>query len=280
MQRTEEVKTYLTNKHKGGSNNQKGGLFEDFYAVYQIVSCIARYKSSFEGVAFQTQLEDTFVDDLLIAHPDQNVYHQLKNTQSLSWGDVDKKGDIAFDFAHQIEDCEERKETFALKLVHSLLNSKVGEQIPDAIKEKTSVEYFDYAEDLNRLVHISTPLKDALAAISPNEASTDELANVAAAFLGVWRGCDTNHRISLQDIITKVEAIERVNLNIYPDVVMDDRCKSILDSFAKLDYHLRGRMFYWSVGCMSGSCPWSDEKEAGIVRQHPADIWELIAMLS
>lgn len=86
MERTDDIKLYLKNKHQGGENNQKDSLFEDFYAVYQIISYIAKYKSSFDSVEFQTQLEDTFVDDMLIAHSEQNIYHQLKNTQSLSWG--------------------------------------------------------------------------------------------------------------------------------------------------------------------------------------------------
>ena len=65
--RSEEDKVYLANKHKGGEANVKGGLYEDYYAVYQMVACIAKYKRELDGVAFQTQLEDTFVDDLLIS---------------------------------------------------------------------------------------------------------------------------------------------------------------------------------------------------------------------
>ena len=81
MERTDAIKQYLKNKHQGGENNQKGGLFEDFYAVYQIVSCIAKYKSSFDRVEFQTQLEDTFVDDMLIAHPElRPVLESLNHT--------------------------------------------------------------------------------------------------------------------------------------------------------------------------------------------------------
>ena len=38
VMRSEEDAKYLANKHRGGENNQKGGLYEDFYAVYQIVS--------------------------------------------------------------------------------------------------------------------------------------------------------------------------------------------------------------------------------------------------
>lgn len=207
MERSDDIKQYLKNKHKGGESNQKGALFEDLYAVYQIVSCIPQYKSSLDSVEFQTQLEDTFVDDLLIAYPKRNIYHQLKNTTSLSWGQVNEKGDIAFDFAHQIEECTDRNEEFALKLVYSLRNSKIGEQTPQEIKDYTSTEYFDYSADLNSLVLISTPLKDALMAITPNGrmTPTDDLANIASVFLGVWKGCDSKNRISLNEIIHRVE---------------------------------------------------------------------------
>ena len=80
MRRNEELQKYLANKHRGGENNLKGGTYEDFYAVYQIVSCLTRFKDRLDTVQFQAQLEDAFVDDLLIAYPEINVYHQLKNT--------------------------------------------------------------------------------------------------------------------------------------------------------------------------------------------------------
>lgn len=282
MERTDDMKQYLKNKHQGGESNQKGGLFEDFYAVYQIASCIAKYKPSFDCVEFQTQLEDTFVDDMLVAHPEQNMYHQLKNTQSLSWGKVDKQGDIAFDFAHQIEDCKERDEKFALKLVYSLKDSKIGEQTPEEIKNHTSAEYFDYSPDLNSLVIISTPLKRTLMAISPNgeKAPTDDLANIASVFLGVWKGCDSKNRISLEEIIHRAENFKHVNLKIYPDESMSEDCKRILDAIEDLNYHISGKMFYWNIGRMNGSCPWPEEMETEIIRQHPTDKWNLISILS
>ena len=74
-----------------------------------------------------------------IAYPEINVYHQLKNTQDISWGDPQKKGDIAFDFAHQIEDCKERNEAFSLKLVHSANKAEIDTKILDAIEE---IEYY------------------------------------------------------------------------------------------------------------------------------------------
>ena len=282
MERTDDIKLYLKNKHQGGENNQKGSLFEDFYAVYQIVSYIAKYKSSFDSVEFQTQLEDTFVDDMLIAHSEQNIYHQLKNTQSLSWGKADKQGDIAFDFVHQIEDCKKRNERFALKLVYSLHDSKVGEQIPQEIKEQTSTEYFDYSPDLNSLVIISSPLKHALMAITPNgeKSPTDDLVNIASVFLGVWKGRNSKNGISLEEIIHRAEICKHVNLKIYPDERISKDCQKVLDAIEGLKYHISGRMLYWSIGRMNGSCPWPDEMETEIIRQHPTDKWELMSILS
>ena len=282
MERTDNIRQYLKNKHQGGENNQKGGLFEDFYAVYQIVSYIANHKYSFDNVKFQTQLEDTFVDDMLIAHPEQNIYHQLKNTQSLSWGKMDKQGDIAFDFARQIEDCKERGEKFSLKLIYSLKDSKVGEQTPEEIKDQTSAEYFEYSSDLNSLVITSAPLRRALMAITPNgeKAPTDDLSNIASVFLGVWKGCDSKNRISLEEIIHRAENFKHINLKIYPDEEMGEDCKRILDAIEGFEYHISGRMFYWSIGRMNGSCPWPDEMEAEIIRQHPTDKWGLMSALS
>lgn len=282
MERTEEIKQYLKKKHQGGENNQKGGLFEDYYAVYQIVSCIAKYQSSYDRVGFQTQLEDTFVDDMLIVHPGQNIYHQLKNTQSLSWGKVDRQGDIAFDFAHQIEDCKERNEKFTLKLIYSQKDSRVGEQMPEEIKDQTSTEYFDYSSDLNSLVMENVPFKHALMAIAPNgeKTPTDDLANIASVFLGVWKGCNSKNGISLEEIVHRVELYKYVNLKIYPDESLSEDCKSILNAIDGFEYHIRGRMFYWKIGRMSGSCPWPYEMETEIISQHPTDKWELMSILS
>lgn len=282
MERTDDIKLYLKNKHNGGKNNLKGSSFEDFYAVYQIVLCIGKYKPFFERVEFQSQLEDTFVDDMLIVFPEYKMYHQLKNTKSLSWGKADRKGDIAFDFVNQIEDCMVRNEKFILKLVYSLKESKVNEQIPEDIKSRTLTEYFDYSQDLNALVMTSASLKHALMAITVNgtDVSTDELVNVASVFLGIWKGCGSNNGISLKEIVQRAKDFKYVNLNIYPDEYISDECKKVLDAIEGLEYHICGRMFYWNIGRMNGKCPWPNEMESEIMRQHPTDKWELISMLS
>ena len=279
--RSEEDRAYLANKHKGGENNTKGGLYEDCYAVFQIVSCIAKYKSSLEGVALQTQLEDTFVDDLLIAHPDKNVYHQLKNTQELTWNTKSSNRTITSDFENQIKDCQERDEQFALKLVFSAVKSKVGDKIPDSIKDYTTAEFFPYEKDLNGLILISGTFQDVLRQISVNGhcANVDELVNLAMVFLGAWRGCGNENRVRFADIVTRAKGMKHFNLTIFPDGAISQACREILDHIEGLRYSVSGRMFYWQLGDFTGSCPWPESKEQEIIDKKPTTRRELVAIL-
>ena len=279
--RSEADKAYLANKHKGGEANAKGGLYEDCYAVYQIVSCIAKYKAVLEGVALQTQLEDTFVDDLLIAHPDKNVYHQLKNTKSLAWNTKSADRTITSDFENQIKDCQDRSEAFALKLVYSAAKSKVGESIPESIQEYTTAEYFPYEEDLNGLILISKDFIVALRQISVNgdSATIDDLANVAQVFLGVWRGCGSNRRVSLSEIVARAEKTKHFNLNTFANGTISAACREVLDSIEGLRYYVSGKMFYWQMGDFTGSCPWPEGKEQEIIDKRPTTRRELVAIL-
>ena len=278
--RSEEDRVYLANKHKGGVANAKGGLYEDCYVVFQIVSYIAKYKTSLDGIAFQTQLEDTFVDDLLINHPEKSVYHQLKNTQELTWNTKSSKRTITSDFENQIKDCKERNELFALKLVFSAVQSKVGDNIPDSIKEYTTTEYFPYEKDLNGLILISGAFQDALRQISVNgdSATVDDLVNVAMVFLGAWRGLG-NNKVRLADIVTRAKSMKHFNLTIFPDGVISQACREILDNIEGLCYSVSGRMFYWQLGDFTGSCPWPEGKEQEIINRKPTTRRELVAIL-
>lgn len=282
MARTEDLNKYLAAKHRGGENNQKGGLYEDYYAVYQIVSCLAKYKHELDAVSFRAQLEDTFVDDLLIAHPDVSIYHQLKNTQAVSWGSTEKKGDIAFDFAHQIEDCEERDEEFALKLIYSAKKSNVADNVPKVIEAYSSAEWFPYQEDINQLVIISNELKDVLRGISAEgaDATDDVLANIAVVVWGAWKKTSaTKACVTLSSIVSVIKDEKQVNISLYPDSDISEECKRILDAIDGFKYHISGRMFYWSFGLLKGSCPWPDEMEAKIVEANPKTKLELIVLL-
>ena len=80
---------YLKNKNKGGENNYKGSRYEDYYAVFQIISQIAVQQTDLMNISFQTQVKDAYVDDFLIENQEYRIYHQIKNQQHVSWGDIE-----------------------------------------------------------------------------------------------------------------------------------------------------------------------------------------------
>lgn len=280
VMRSEEDAKYLANKHKGGENNQKGNLYEDFYAVYQIVSCIANYKTSRDDVAFQTQLIDTYVDDLLIAHPSNNVYHQLKDTETLTWYSG-RSRTILSDFEHHIVDCKERDENFALKLVYSAVGSKVSD-IPESIKDYTSVENFPHADDLNHLILVGGEFRRSLSLISAKGgASTDdELLTIAMVFLGAWKSLNSKERLPLSEIVEWADKAQNFNLSIYPDRAMKEECKSILDGIGDFEYKICGRELVWSLGFLNGTCQWTGLLENAIINNKPTTKREIAELLN
>ena len=89
----EDEKLYLTNKHRGGESGRRGNLYEAYYAVFAIFREIANGNDS---TIVSGQVEDAYVDDLLISDGTTNVYHQLKNKKNPSWGSM-KHGDLKYD---------------------------------------------------------------------------------------------------------------------------------------------------------------------------------------
>lgn len=279
---TSDQEKYLEHKHQGGLNNQKGASYEDYYAVFQIVVYARKYKKSLDCVFFQTQLKDSFVDDLLIVCPSQKkVYHQLKNTKRLSWGKVGVKGDLAYDFYCQIQNCRKKKESFVLKLVHSLGTQAAVSKIPKCISKQSRVEYFEYADGLEKLILTSGKFKKSLRGIAAQgeKATDDELLQIAIAFLGLWKSENTTQQVDLKKLVDGVMEF-KVNLSIYDNVSMSPDCKDYLDSIEGLEYYLCGLFFYWQIGKMSGACEWTNECENAILKAKPTDKWKLIELLS
>lgn len=219
------------------------------------------------------------MDDLLIAHPNNIVYHQLKDTATLKWSDGGSRT-IQSDFEHQIAECKERDEAFALKLVYSAMGSMVSD-IPDSIRDYTSVENFPHADDMNQLVMISSSIKAALRQISGKGSlsTDDELANIAVVFLGVWRASDTNNRIPLSDIVTHAGSIFNFNLAIYPDKVMNGECKTILNEIEGFEYKICGRELIWTLGYLNGTCQWTESLENAIINNKPTTKSEIAELL-
>lgn len=279
--RSEEDQIYLSHKHAGGLSNAKGNLYEDFYTTFQVASCIANYKSQLDSIVFQTQLEDTFVDDLLIVCPNKNIYHQIKNVKGLTWNTKPSNRSILYDFENQMKDCIERKESFALKLVYSEPNSSVGKYIPDSLREYTKAEYFQYQDDLNSIVLANISFLDVLRNISAkgDKSANDELVIIATVLYGSWKAKGNNKRIALQDIVKGAKEHKHFNLSIFSDKEISDECRKILNRIDGFNYSVKGRMFEWWMGDFSGSFPWNKETETHIIEKSPTTRKELVSLL-
>lgn len=134
-----QEKKYLKNKHKGGNNNSKGNIYESFYTIYCIALFMNSHITQLDSVYFTSQLEECFVDDLLIEESNtaHRIYHQIKDVKNLSW----QTKQLKHDFERQMDISSEMGENFELKLVHSNSPTMVT-PIPEEIVSSTSVSFF------------------------------------------------------------------------------------------------------------------------------------------
>lgn len=274
---TSEEKKYLKNKHKGGQNNSKGNTYENYYATYQIADRMFRYLKQLENVHFSSQLENVFVDDLLIVHPDSHkTYHQLKNTASLTW-QTGTSQTLANDFKRQMEISSENNEDFELKLVYSEKESSVTD-IPIEIAECTSIYNFPFYSTITQLILSCPSFKNTIKQITAQPEATDEvLSGVASAILGAWCSCEQRN-ISLLQISDYIQLMGKgyVNIISYPTISLSQQCQDIFNAVEGFTYNVNGTTLYWGCGNMTGSTPWNGDLDRLIITHNPTDKWSLI----
>lgn len=274
---TEKERKYLKNKHRGGKNNSKGAIYESFYAVYCIAYLMDKFIMNLESIQFTSQVENTFVDDLLIEiNQTEKSYYQLKNVKDLTWS----TGKLKYDFKRQMEISKERGENFNLRLIYSSPNSTVA-NIPHDISEHTTASFFPACESLNQLLQSCEYFKKAIKSITASDdIKDDQLFGVAGTLLGVWDGCEQKH-ISLKQISDKVLQIGSglVNIKSYLDTNISEECKTIFKKCG-VSTHSRGIKLYWSYeGKLKGEICWSDEVEHRIIETNPSSLYELLELL-
>lgn len=274
---TQQEKTYLKNKHRGGQNNSKGAIYESYYATYKIASFINQHITQLENVLLTSQVTDTFVDDLLIKEPGSHlIYHQLKDVKNLTW----ETGKLKYDFTRQMEISSEKHELFDLNLIYSDQNCSVC-VIPPEFCQYTTATYFPACSSINQLIISYPPFKEAIQNITvlPN-AEDDVLSGIATAILGTWNSIEQKN-VSLQQIsdLIRLNGQGYVNIKTYPTIEVSERCKAILTRFG-LDFYENGLNLYWSYQHMKGEVLWTKEKEHELQESNPSNLWDLIEILS
>jgi hypothetical protein len=207
----EEGVSRIDARHKGGESGQKGTRFEDYFAVYLLVTLLGQsYGSGKFRDSSKTTLHSqayAFVDDLVVELKKRRVveHYQLKNASSVSWGSGD--GSIKEDFLCQAKLCDEEGLKSRLYLVVS--NKSQQKNLDKKRKEKNvecnGVLYFPYATP-NELLLTYKPFRRALVRISPfglSDAESDKLSALATFLVGIWASAP--NKISLEELAKQLE---------------------------------------------------------------------------
>lgn len=190
---------YLQHKHTGGVVNAKGNTYEEKYLVAQILCRMGESPATTAETVFYPQVAKRAVDDLVIQDANMHLtYHQLKESQSLSWSDGGKTNTILDDFRDQENISNLLGEDYELKIVASNPECEILSNEVPADLEHTSLEHFPnstyyelaqenhyYVEGLNRIL--------------PEDATLDQRINVCKIIVG-HIGIEERNPIRLLDV--------------------------------------------------------------------------------
>lgn len=277
----DEIK-YLKNKHKGGKNNSKGNIYENYFSTYQIALLINCYRTQLSDVILTSQLENAFVDDLQIQQPSgqRNIYHQIKNVESLKWSSGKGKHTVFFDFKRQREISQEKNESFSLKLIYSNKSSTV-KTIPSAIQNVTNTHYFPDSSSINQLILSCPEFKTAIINIANTPSPTDdELSGIASSILGAWCSLEQNH-VSVENIVSYMKIMGRGYINIItdPSALVSVECINIFTRIHGFNYRMQGTILYWKYKILEGKVVWSEELDSKIQEKEPNSFLELLEII-
>lgn len=286
MELSKEHRTYLANKHRGGLNNQKGNTFEVIYATKEIIRLYS-LGVDLDNTYVAAQLENTFVDDFQISYDvGLKVYHQCKDTKSLSW-EKDEKGEPFYDFRWQKEYSVANGESFQLKIVYSNIDCKIHTNpVPSIIEDVTIKEQFPAYQNINAILMDSENFQRDIKSIlfAGRDGHTfDKLYVFAEVIRSEWLELAVpNRRVSLSEIKNQTLAKygEIINFKDLPNVELSSKLKTIFDRFFGFSYLVNGKNILWSYKKLSGQFYLSDELNSNIIENNPLEIFQLIALLN
>lgn len=246
MELSKTEKKYLRNKHNGGLNNEKGNKYENYFIVYQICHYLSQM-NDLENIFFSTQTED-FIDDLLINENDNFIYHQLKNTNKLSWGKHDKMKSLANDFYLQRKKTFNNKNKCYLRLVisNNKLTDKLNKSKPKDLKKILDVLYFEYYEDLSSIIKKNKIFRDSLCDIMRiDNPETDKLESLASSIYGAW-GESNCKGVSINQILEKIKRNQVSFISFGENLDISDELDVILSSIEGFRFIIENNYIKWT----------------------------------
>ncbi len=235
---------YLKNKNKGGVNNSKGNIFENFFTVYQIAKFF-NSKANPNDVLFSSQVI-CFIDDLVIEEIEgkNDCHYQIKDVLALGWNSGD----------HPIKDDFKKQKELSMKLginpslILVVSNKEVHDSLvasmPDEIVDFVKVIHFETASSLNNLIRKNSFIKDELiqmcALVKP---STDKLETLGAILLGSWDSTDKS-KVSLKELLSRSYAQNPHFIKGFSTEI-SQKLSDILKSLERFSYKVENGFLNW-----------------------------------
>jgi hypothetical protein len=258
---------YLRNKHRGGINGQKGTRYEDYYAVFRLAGYTGRAYSTGGGLGasettrFISQVERCFVDDLVIEEMgrQQVLFHQLRNVQSLSWGDGEKS--IAWNFESQetLSKRAERGYYCYLVVPDEGMQADLAASMPPTLKNFSEVHYFPWLETLDNYIQGWQEFHEAVASLSAFERPTAEKClPVARGLLAAWIDAGPNALV-LGEVLRELQSGSSYVRPIEGDRQLASEFIKALNGIEDLRWRQERGYFHCSAadGFESGTLPYN-----------------------
>lgn len=176
-------------KNCGGSNNFKGGRYEEFFGAHRVARLARKLITDHED-AFVEWQSDCFVDDFVVRRDHKSSFkgYQLKNSSNVSWNPV--SDGIASDFALQQKvSSEEGYSDIRVRLVCSdqSVVHNLNATIPPSISAFSRATYFPYQEQLLHVFRDNPWMVEDFGFLSKHESPKKiDVEQVATIMMGAW----------------------------------------------------------------------------------------------
>jgi hypothetical protein len=226
----------LQSMRRGGDNNSKGAVFEEFFAVTSILR-VAANEDNLGDFEISAQ-EWAFVDDLMICQlstKDKKNY-QLKNSNgsAANWNDtISERFTLQHELDVNFHEMSQSKQYLIVSCPDKAAENHA--RIPQQLRTKAECKYFPYKTNCYELITEAPELRVYLSKIC----QSNDLHVLDIAFklvLSVWSG--NNKAQIVSEIIAEAEKIAKPNVFKRVDSSAPDWLNNKVNSFQKMAIHV------------------------------------------
>jgi hypothetical protein len=242
-----KVQTYLSRKQRGGEANNRGNTYENYFAVFKIISTINIAPNHLHSFFISSQVNG-FVDDFHIH--DQigklHSYYQLKTSAVLSWGKTFGSLSFNFNMQRKLETFRRRQLQLNLVVTDKQLSLSLERQIPKKIKTYTYVHVFPYFSSITQQIAQDLYFRQELQQICA-VTDTDKLEALAKCFLGAWVAC-TQKGIRISTLINDVRGMGYSFIKSAIPLYINPQVHEIISTITGFKYTIKNGYFTWTYG--------------------------------